>query len=88
MKAIGKACGRTLQQVKDEYKKVGDLGEVAQASRQKQKTLFKPKPLTVVGVFEQLKKVASTSGKDVSRGLLCVLPRPFLGGAILVQPPK
>ncbi|GAA6042912.1 hypothetical protein JCM8097_002767 [Rhodosporidiobolus ruineniae] len=64
MKAIGKACGRTLQQVKDEYKKVGDLGEVAQASRQKQKTLFKPKPLTVVGVFGELRKVASTSGKD------------------------
>ncbi|GAA6015945.1 hypothetical protein JCM10207_006815 [Rhodosporidiobolus poonsookiae] len=63
-KAIGESCGRTLAQVKAEYKKVGDLGEVAQASRQRQKTLFKAKPLTVRQVFGELEKVAKTSGKD------------------------
>ena len=67
MKAIGESCGRTLAQVKAEYKKIGDLGEVAFNSRTRQKTLFKSKPLTVRGVFDELKKVAKTSGKDVSR---------------------
>ncbi|GAA5894838.1 hypothetical protein JCM8208_006083 [Rhodotorula glutinis] len=64
MKAIGESCGRTLAQVKAEYKKIGDLGEVAFNSRTRQKTLFKSKPLTVRGVFDELKKVAQTSGKD------------------------
>ncbi|GAA5982650.1 hypothetical protein JCM10908_006733 [Rhodotorula pacifica] len=64
MKAIGESCGRTLAQVKAEYKKIGDLGEVAFNSRTRQKTLFKSKPLTVKGVFDELKKVAKTSGKD------------------------
>lgn len=67
MKAIGESCGRTLAQVKAEYKKIGDLGEVAFNSRTRQKTLFKTKPLTVKGVFDELKKVAKTSGKDVRR---------------------
>jgi DNA ligase-1 len=62
---IGESCGRTLAQVKAEYKKIGDLGEVAFNSRTRQKTLFKSKPLTVKGVFDELKKVAKTSGKDV-----------------------
>lgn len=65
MKAIGESCGRTLAQVKAEYKKIGDLGEVAFNSRTRQKTLFKSKPLVVRGVFDELKKVAKTSGKDV-----------------------
>ena len=67
MKAIGESCGRTLAQVKAEYKKIGDLGEGAVNLRARQKTLFKSKPLTVRGVFDELKKVAKTSGKDVSR---------------------
>lgn len=84
MKAIGESCGRTLAQVKAEYKKIGDLGEVAFNSRTRQKTLFKTKPLTVKGVFDELKKVAKTSGKDVRR------LRPFLRlqrwGADLIGP--
>lgn len=32
MKAIGDSTGRKPQQVKDEFRKVGDLGEVAQVS--------------------------------------------------------
>ncbi|GAA5920459.1 hypothetical protein JCM6882_009650, partial [Rhodosporidiobolus microsporus] len=63
-KAIGESCGRTLAQVKAEYKKVGDLGEVAQASRNRQKTLFKMAGHTVRGVFGELEKVARASGKD------------------------
>lgn len=80
MKAIGESCGRTLAQVKAEYKKIGDLGEVAFNSRTRQKTLFKSKPLTVRGVFDELKKVAKTSGKDVRRSV-----PPRLGGPSLVR---
>ncbi|GAA5916219.1 uncharacterized protein JCM6883_000694 [Sporobolomyces salmoneus] len=64
MKAIGEACGRTLAQVKTEYKEIGDLGEVAQKSRERQRTLFKPKPLTINKVFEELTKIAKTSGQQ------------------------
>ncbi|GAA5883042.1 hypothetical protein JCM16303_006806 [Sporobolomyces ruberrimus] len=64
MKAIGEACGRTLAQVKSEYKEIGDLGEVAQKSRERQRTLFKPKPLTINKVFEELTRIAKTSGQQ------------------------
>ncbi|GAA5941308.1 DNA ligase (ATP) CDC9 [Sporobolomyces koalae] len=64
MKSIGEACGRTLAQVKSEYKETGDLGEVAQRSRERQRTLFKPKPLTINKVFEELTKIAKTSGQQ------------------------
>ncbi|GAA6024482.1 hypothetical protein JCM11491_004831 [Sporobolomyces phaffii] len=63
MKAIGKACGRTLAQVKAEYKEIGDLGEVAQRSRGRQRTLFKPKPLTINKIFDELTKIAKTTGQ-------------------------
>ncbi|KAK4701184.1 DNA ligase 1, partial [Phenoliferia sp. Uapishka_3] len=64
MKAIGESTGRTLAKVKEAYKKDGDLGKVAQDSRKTQATLFKPKPLTLVGVFKALTLIAKTSGKD------------------------
>lgn len=66
MKAIGESTGRSSAQVKADYKKVGDLGEVAQASRRKQATLFAPKRLTVVYVFGVLKDIAKVSGNQVS----------------------
>lgn len=64
-KAIGEATGRTIKDIKAEYVQVGDLGEVAQTSRGKQSTLFKPKPLTVNIVYDTLKKVADVSGTQV-----------------------
>ncbi|KAI5481277.1 DNA ligase [Pseudohyphozyma bogoriensis] len=62
MKAIGESCGRTLAQVKADYKKVGDLGEVAMASRKKQATLFAPKRLTIDYTFGILTQIAKASG--------------------------
>ena len=41
-----------MQKIKDDYAEAGDLGNVAAAARAKQKTMFKPKPLTVQGVFK------------------------------------
>ena len=67
MKAISESTGRNAAQLKADYKKVGDLGMVAQNSRNKQPTMFKPKPLTVPSVFADLKNIAGIKGKDVRR---------------------
>jgi DNA ligase-1 len=65
VKAISGSTGRSAATVKAELKKEGDLGLVAQHSKGAQKTLFKPKPLTVPAVFAQLKEIALTSGNAV-----------------------
>lgn len=63
LKAIGESCGRSQSQLKADLRESGDLGEVALESRKKQRTLFKPKPLTVKAVHSGLKDIATTIGK-------------------------
>ncbi|CAF4219290.1 unnamed protein product, partial [Rotaria sordida] len=46
IKAIADSTGRTVEQLKLDYKSKEDLGLVAEASRSTQRTMFKPKPLT------------------------------------------
>ncbi|KAI0308878.1 DNA ligase I, partial [Amylostereum chailletii] len=62
IKAIGESTGRSIAVVKASLKKEGDLGLVAMASKNSQKTLFKPKPLTVPFVFTHLKEIALSAG--------------------------
>ncbi|KZT30565.1 ATP-dependent DNA ligase [Neolentinus lepideus HHB14362 ss-1] len=62
VKAIGESTGRSLATIKSELKKEGDLGLVAMNSKNSQKTLFKPKPLTVPFVFTNLKEIALSTG--------------------------
>lgn len=62
IKAIGQSTGRPLATVKAELKKEGDLGLVALNSKNTQRTLFKPKALTLPFVFSSLKDIASTTG--------------------------
>jgi DNA ligase-1 len=62
MKAIGETTGRSLKIIKEDQQKIGDLGLVAAKSRQNQPTMFKPKALTVRGVHEGLKKIATVEG--------------------------
>lgn len=62
IKAISESTGRSAQVIKTELKKEGDLGLVAMNSKASQKTIFKPKPLTVPTVFARLKEIALTSG--------------------------
>lgn len=62
VKAIGESTGRSLQLIKADLKKEGDLGLVAMNSKNMQKTLFKPKALTVPFVFSSLKEIALSSG--------------------------
>ncbi|KAF9270200.1 ATP-dependent DNA ligase [Marasmius fiardii PR-910] len=62
IKAIAESTGRSLAVVKADLKKEGDLGLVALNSKNSQKTLFKPKPLTVPFVFSRLKEIALSTG--------------------------
>lgn len=52
VQALCLATGKSMQKIKEDYAEAGDLGNVAAAARAKQKTMFKPKPLTVQGVFK------------------------------------
>ncbi|XEV05531.1 hypothetical protein FSHL1_010818 [Fusarium sambucinum] len=62
MKAIGETTGRSLQVIKADQKEIGDLGLVAVKSRSTQRTMFKPKPLTVKGVHQGLMNIATVTG--------------------------
>ena len=70
IKAIAESSGRSLAQIKSDLEKTGDLGDIAQRSKGAQPTMFKPLPLTVPGVFNSLKEIATTSGPAVQ-------PHPF-----------
>ena len=63
MKAIGESTGRSLSVIKTDQNEIGDLGLVAAKSRSNQPTMFKPKPLTVRGVFKGLKDIATIEGQ-------------------------
>uniref|UniRef100_A0A7S4FBN9 DNA ligase n=1 Tax=Chrysotila carterae TaxID=13221 RepID=A0A7S4FBN9_CHRCT len=65
IKAVAETCGRSVEAIKAQLEEVGDLGIVALSSRSRQVTLGKPKPLTVGGVYQVLRELASMSGKDV-----------------------
>ena len=50
--ALAQATGRQESRIKKEYAESGDLGLVASSARGMQKTMFKPQPLTLQGVFK------------------------------------
>ena len=64
IKAISECYGRPPSKIKKDYQEVGDLGIVAQKSRSGQPTMFKPTRLDIVTVFENLTKIAKSTGKD------------------------
>lgn len=64
IKAISECYGRASTKIKLDYKEEGDLGKVAQKLRLGQPTMFKPQPLDVDTVFENLTRIAKTTGKD------------------------
>ncbi|OBZ83121.1 DNA ligase 1 [Choanephora cucurbitarum] len=64
MKAIAQSTGRDMKQLRADYVKSGDLGTIAMSSKGSQRTLFKPKPLTVPHVFRTLKEVAKITGNS------------------------
>ncbi|KAJ3533131.1 hypothetical protein NM208_g8127 [Fusarium decemcellulare] len=62
MKAIGETTGRSLAVIKADQKDIGDLGLVAVKSRSTQRTMFKPKALTIRGVHQGLMNIATVTG--------------------------
>ncbi|KAG8942456.1 hypothetical protein FRC04_003624 [Tulasnella sp. 424] len=62
VKAIAESTGRKPKEVQADLKKEGDLGLVAKNSKNSQRLLFKPKPLTVPFVFSRLEEIAKTAG--------------------------
>ncbi|KAI5835575.1 ATP-dependent DNA ligase [Schizophyllum commune Tattone D] len=62
IKAISESTGRNAGLIKADLKKEGDLGLVAMNSKNSQRTLFKPKPLTLPFVFSNLKEIALSTG--------------------------
>ncbi|TIA77958.1 hypothetical protein E3P77_04043 [Wallemia ichthyophaga] len=64
IKAIVESTGRTTAKVKEDFKKAGDLGTVAQLARKNQPTMFKAKGLNVPSVFKNLKEIATASGNQ------------------------
>ncbi|KAL1738955.1 ATP-dependent DNA ligase, partial [Schizophyllum fasciatum] len=62
IKAISESTGRNQAVIKADLKREGDLGLVAMNSKNSQRTLFKPKPLTLPFVFSRLKEIALSVG--------------------------
>lgn len=62
LKSLSQVTGRTVASLKNTYKQLGDLGDVASASRTAQKTMFPPPPLTVQKVYSEFRTIAGISG--------------------------
>ncbi|KAL9654347.1 hypothetical protein ABK040_010376 [Willaertia magna] len=63
IKALADATGKTAKKIKELSAKEGDLGLVANSARSTQKTMFKPKALTIKGVYDAFKFIATTEGR-------------------------
>ncbi|KAJ1869530.1 ATP-dependent DNA ligase Cdc17 [Coemansia sp. RSA 990] len=64
IKSIASATGRQVARVKQDQQELGDLGTVVMRGKSNQRTMFKPKPLTVTKVFTTFKEIAMTSGSS------------------------
>jgi DNA ligase-1 len=62
-KALKKVYGLNPYGLKNLYDKYGDAGDVAFEAKKRQSfTLMKPKPLTIKGVYQSLRKIAMSKG--------------------------
>lgn len=75
IKTISESTGKSTAHVKSRYRETGDLGLVALQARSVQPTMFKPKPLTVDTVFDNLKQIATASGKDSQTKKINIIKR-------------
>ncbi|KAK8174873.1 hypothetical protein BC567DRAFT_210059 [Phyllosticta citribraziliensis] len=72
---IAGATGREKKKIVEEHNKVGDWGLVAAQSRANQPTMFKPKPLSVRSVREDLIKISQISGSGTNKSKLGVMTK-------------
>lgn len=63
-KALAEGTGRSMAHIKSDFQKFGDIGVVAMQSRSRQPTMFKPKPLDVDTVFDNLTTIAKSTGNQ------------------------
>ena len=64
VKAISESCGKTSAAIRKSLKELGDLGIVASKARAVQPTMFKPKPMTALEIYQTLLKIATTTGTN------------------------
>lgn len=78
IKAIAFAFGIKEEEIALRYRKIGDLGEIAEefANKRKQKSLF-TKKLTVAKVFENLQKLFDSQGKGAVKGKIDLIAELF-----------
>ncbi|MAG22364.1 MAG: DNA ligase [Candidatus Diapherotrites archaeon] len=83
--AIAKGSGYTKKEVHEKFKQIGDLGNVAEEflKKKKQESLFSTE-LTIGKIFENLLKIAKTSGSG-SQGLKTKLLAELLNNASPVE---
>lgn len=62
MKVIAQTTGRSMAQVRQDARVTGDLGLVAEQSKQTQRMMVVPAALTATGVFARLKDIAQKTG--------------------------
>ncbi|EGD76243.1 hypothetical protein PTSG_11661 [Salpingoeca rosetta] len=60
--AVRTATGRSRQQMRSDYKELGDLGDVAFKARSSVRTLFRPRPLQIKALFRDLHRIAVMKG--------------------------
>jgi len=65
IKAIAEAKGKKVKTVKELYKKVGDLGEIARDAGKGVRTIYAPKPLTLKSTFAIFQEIARMKGNSV-----------------------
>ena len=65
IKAISQSTGRDKRRLREDVKSLGDLGLCAERCRNKQSTIFKPKPLTVNRVLKDFRLIAQNTKADV-----------------------
>jgi DNA ligase-1 len=86
VKAVAKATGKSTKDIREMYKQMGDLGDVIESAKGSMTTLggfFKKKSpenekkaLTFNHVFQEFRRIATTSGKDstnAKESIICKL---------------
>ncbi|KAJ3050910.1 tRNA ligase [Rhizophlyctis rosea] len=75
IKAIAEATARSAASIKSELAEKGDLGDIAQSSKGKQKSLFKPAALTVPSVFKTLKEISAIMGTSSQQKKIALIKK-------------